>query len=126
MGTYSDPDILANWYRFASGQPGFVDSYLQILRDRQGKTLADQQREFGVSNEGFLRLRGMKLPRPNSFIKDAQRIANICQVTNPFAFVQALVLARQIGTADNAAPVNEGYQAAFDEMPDLDIPPETE
>ena len=126
MSTHSDPNILANWYHFASGKPGFVDSYLQILRDRQGKTLVDQQREFGVSNEGFLRLRGMKLPRLNSFTRDAQRIANTCQVTNSFAFVQALVLARQIIAADNAAPANEGYQAAFDEMPDLDIPPETE
>lgn len=126
MSTRTDSDILANWYRFASEQSGFVDSYLRLLRDHQGQTLTDQQREFGASDENFLRLRGMKLPRPNAFTKDAQRIANACQLTNPFAFIRAIMLARQIANIDSAAPANEGYQAAFDEMPDLDTPPETE
>jgi hypothetical protein len=126
MSTHTDADILANWYRFASGQLGFVDSYLQLLRERQGKSLTDQQREYGASDENFLRLRGMKLPRSNTFTKDAERIANACQLSDPFAFVRALMLARKLATLDSAAPANEGYQAAFDEMPDLDAPPETE
>jgi len=126
MSTQNDQEILSSWYRFAAQQQGFVDSFLQLLRDQFGKSLAEQQREFGAGESEFLRLRGMRLPRPNAFTSDAQRMATACQLSNPIAFVRALVLARNLSNMNPNSGTGTGYQAAFDATDDLDTPPETE
>jgi hypothetical protein len=126
MRTPTDYEILTRWYHFAAEQTGFIDSFLLVLRERKQESLDDQQREFGVSDEAFLRLRGMRLPRSTSFASDAERIAIACQASNPLAFVRALVLARKLIDAEHSAEASEGYQAAFDEVSNLDSPPDTE
>jgi len=118
--------IMANWYRHSIEQPGSVDSLLCILRDRLGQSLEHQQAEFGANDYEFNQLRGFGLPRPQAFTKDAHRIAIACKLTNPFAFIRAMVLARKL--THNLPQSNDFqyYQAAFDELEDLDELPDEE
>src|SRR5438094_8791623 len=90
----TDKRLIANWYRFAADRPDSLDALLSLLRQRKGQTLEQQQDEFGVTDEQYMRLRALRPPRPDLFLADAQRIAEACALTHPLAFVQALVLAR--------------------------------
>ena len=111
----SDEEIMASWYAYTSDEPGFVGYWLDLLRERQGATTAQQQSEFGAGESAFLRLQSMPLPRASSLARDALRIAEVCDLKNPMAFAQAMILARSLEqVADNSA-VQEFYQAAFDE-----------
>src|SRR5579859_2587389 len=124
MNTRSDEEILQRWYQYAVLQPGFVDSYLQLLRDKQGKSLDEQREEFGVSERQFNRLRSMRLPREQQFTSDAKRIADVCQLSAPLRFVQAMILARNLVKGQDNRSLRE-YKAAFDDTVDLDdIPSE--
>lgn len=119
MSANSDEEILQVWYQFASSQPSSVDSYLHLLRDRQGKTLEEQCEEFGVSIDQFNRLRSMQLPRESQFASDAKRMADACHLSEPMRFVQAMVLARNLQRRESQN-LHPGYQAAFDDIDDLD------
>lgn len=111
----SDEEIMLSWYTHVADEPGFVGYWLGLLRERQGITPAEQQTEFGTDEQVFLRLQAMPLPRSQSLARDAHRIAEICNLSNPLAFVQAILIARNLDqTADNST-VQEFYQAAFDE-----------
>jgi hypothetical protein len=135
-----DNVYLDRWYRFAADQPGFIGSWLQLLRERQHQTSEQQRKDFGASLESFVRLQGMPLPRAFQFTRDARRIAEVCRLANPDRFVQALLLARSLirsaaqgSTADTGQEAagrlwtsSEYYQAAFDEDKELDEPPEDE
>lgn len=116
--------MMADWYRYASEQPGSVDSLLLLLRNRSGQTLEQQQAEFGASDYEFNRLRGFRLPRPHVFTSDAHRIAMTCKLAKPFAFVNSLVLARNLARSLPKTEVFQYYQAAFDERDDLDQLPD--
>lgn len=122
MDTRSDEEILQTWYQYAALQPGFVDSYLQLLRDKQGKSLDEQREEFGVSEVQFNRLRSMRLPREQQFTSDAKRIADACQLSTPLRFVQAMILARNLVRGQDNGSLH-GYKAAFDDTMDLDDVP---
>jgi hypothetical protein len=135
----SNTDLLQSWYEYASGQFGFVGSLLRVLREQQKTTPKQQQIEFGATKEDFARLQGMPLPRPNQFTKDAQRIAEACDLKNISGFVNALLLARSIERAKisegtnrqaastaSASNLNTFYQAAHDADEDLDDFPEEE
>ena len=111
----SDEEIMLSWYAHAGDKRGFVGYWLGLLRERQGITTAQQQTEFGTDEEVFIRLQAMPSPRAQSVARDAHRIAEICNLKDPMAFVHAMLIARNL---DNAAdkPVIEGfYQAAYDE-----------
>ncbi len=111
----SDEEIMLSWYTHVADEPGFVGYWLGLLRERQGITPAEQQTEFGTDEQVFLRLQAMPLPQSQSLARDAHRIAEICNLSNPLAFVQAILIARNLDqTADNST-VQEFYQAAFDE-----------
>ncbi len=111
----SDEEIMASWYAYTGDEPGFVGYWLDLLRERQGATAAQQQSEFGAGESAFLRLQSMPLPRASSLAYDTLRIAEVCDLKNPMAFAQAMILARSLEhVADNSA-VQEFYQAAFDE-----------
>ena len=111
----SDEEIMLSWYTHVADEPGFVGYWLGLLRERQGITPVEQQTEFGTDERVFLRLQAMPLPRSQSLARDAHRIAEICNLSNPLAFVQAILIARNLDqTADNST-VQEFYQAAFDE-----------
>lgn len=119
-----DKQILNKWYRFAANQPGFVGSALALLRGRRGITSQHQQNDFGVGDENFLRLQAMSLPRSQSFANDAHRIAQTCGLANPLAFVQSMMLWRNLEAAEAQTEKEEFYQAAFDEDSELDTPDE--
>jgi hypothetical protein len=136
--------ILQGWYTYAADEVGSVGSWLRLVQERTGRTPAEQQREFGATEDQFLRLRAMRLPRQDQFTSDAQRIALACGIDNPFAFTKVLLLARGIHNTYRTSAPTQGaehseqyYMAAFDaqddldELPDVDaamqeIPPETE
>ena len=122
----SDDEILAEWRGYAARQPGFVGSALGLLRDRQSITLQQQQSEFGANDQAFLRMQAMPLPRPQSFAGDAHRIAEACGLTNPLAFVQAMIFARSLEHTEFQTDAEESYQAAFDPDDDLDLLPDKE
>lgn len=125
---FNDDEILNEWYRYAAKQETFVGSWLRTLREHQKITLEQQQRDFGVTGQEFMRLQGMPLPRPNQFTRDARRIADVCHITNPSAFVQAMLLARGLGRnqdfeANKSQLIARNfYQAAYDADEDLDKP----
>lgn len=111
------------------------------MQERLGQSTAQQQVELGASDEQFLRLRGMRLPRPNRFSEDAQRIALACELGNSFGFTKAMLLARGIAgaatdispntarTTDSrrvAEPSDQYYIAAFDAQDDLDVLPDSD
>lgn len=123
MNELSDSEILHGWYQFASAQPGSVETLLKLLRARQGKSLKDQQTEFGASLEQFSRLRAMRLPRSASFTSDALRMAEACQLSEPMRFVHALVLARSFSLGSGQPEAQAGYKAALDDIGDLDAEP---
>ena len=122
----SDEEIMTNWYRYAAEQPGSVDELLRALRNRLGQTLEQQRLEFGASATDFNRLRGLRHPRSDHFVSDAQQIAETCHLTNPFAFVRTMVLARNLKQQQSAALSDHSYQAAFDVVDDLDRFPDEE
>lgn len=120
----SDEKILADWYAYASDELGFVGSWLNLLRERQSITPDQQQSEFGTDDEAFVQLQAMPLPRSESLAGDAHRIAEVCSLKNPMAFVQAMILANNLMHATGQAPIQEFYQAAFDADEDLDRLPD--
>jgi hypothetical protein len=120
----SDQEIMKSWYSFAATEPGFVGRMLRLLRDREGTTPEEQQRVFGVNDQEFRRLEAMPMPRAKSLPSDAHRIAEACNLANPFAFVQAIVLATKLEKTQRRKGEAEFYQAAFDPEDDLDQIPE--
>ena len=122
----SDDEIMESWYSFVATEPGFVGGILKQLRDRDGTTSEQQQKVFGVNDQGFHRLVAMPMPRSRSLASDAHRIAEVCNLANPLAFVQAIVLASKLEKIQNKKSENaEGfYQAAFDPENDLDHVPD--
>ncbi len=66
------------------------------------------------------------MPRPRSLASDARRIAEVCNLANPLAFVQAIILASKLEkTQDRKSESAEAfYQAAFDPENDLDHIPD--
>ena len=131
----TDDAILRDWCQYAAGQPAFVGFLLRLLREQQKKSVEQQRKEFEVSPEDFNQLEGMPLPRPNQFTRDAQRIAEVCHLSAPDTFVNAMVLARslartlaQTGTESASMPINlsASYQAAHDADEELDQIPEEE
>ncbi len=120
------PVFLEEWYRFTAEQPWAVDAYLRVLRTREGKTLEQQQQEFGAGNQEFLQLRGMPLPRPHLFRSDAQRIAEACRLQFPLQFVSALLLARNLLMSQPESGNVHSYEAAFDAPGEPTLPPEKE
>lgn len=126
MNTNSDSEILQGWYQFAAQEPGSVDSLLQLLRNRQGKSFDQQRIEFGAAPQQFDRLRSMRLPREHLFAQDAKRIAEACHLSNPTAFIQALILARNIQQSEPFTSTHTSYRAAFDDTENLDDIPDEE
>ena len=113
-----DNEIMQKWYKKAIEAPGSVDSYLRVVRKADGESLDDQRQSFSVDDFGFLRLRGMRLPRPLSFVSDARRIAEHCALGNPDEFVDVMLTARAIVEEQNQS--GQSYQAAFDPRDGLD------
>jgi hypothetical protein len=122
----SDEKIMTNWYRYSAEQPGSVDELLLVLRNRLGQTLEQQRLDFGASETDFNRLRGLRHPRSDQFVSDAQQIAESCHLTNPLVFVRTMILARNLKQQQSTAPTDQSYQAAFDVVDDLDQIPEEE
>jgi hypothetical protein len=120
----SDEEIMKSWYSFAATEPGFVGRILRLLRDREGTTPEEQQNIFGINDQGFRRLEAMPMPRLKSLASDAHRIAEACNLANPFAFVQAMVLASKLEKTQQSKGGEEFYQAAFDPENDLDQIPD--
>lgn len=107
----SDPDvteIMDSWYRFAAEQPGSVGYLLGALRTRLNQSAEQQQQEFGVSDQQYTRLLGLRAPRPDQYAADAQRIADGCGLTNPSALVRALLLARNLQPGQGAGHPTSG------------------
>jgi len=123
---FNDDAILNEWYQYAAEKEAFVGIWLRMLRERQKITHEQQQRDFGVNGQEFIRLQGMPLPRPNQFTRDARRIAEACHLTDPSAFVQAMLLARSFGRNQSQESTasqfvaRHSYQAAYDADEDLD------
>jgi hypothetical protein len=126
QASISDEQILGSWYDFVSAEPGFVGYLLKLLRDQEGITAEEQQRSFGADAERFRHLQAMPIPRRGHLSSDAHRIAEACKLSNPFAFVQALVLASKLANSLGATETEEYYQAAFDPEADLDEIPDKE
>lgn len=116
--------MLTSWYRYAAGQPGSVDSLLRLLRERTQQTEANQQAQFGASDDDWVRLKGFRVPREHHFTGDARRIAEACHLKNPFPFIQALRLAHSLESAPSSAESSTYYRAAFDSDDELDNMPE--
>ena len=110
-----DEEIMASWYAYTADEPGFVGYWLGLLRERQRVTAVEQQDEFGADEAAFLRLQSIPLPRSQMLARDAHRIAERCNLKNPIAFVQAMLLASSLERAADTSAVQEFYQAAFDE-----------
>lgn len=115
----SDEKIMARWYAYVADEPGFVGEWLKLLREREVVNIDHQQNEFGADVRAFLQLQAMPLPRPQSLVKDAHRIAEACGLENPMAFVQAMIIANNLVSERVQAPAQEFYQAAFDADEDL-------
>lgn len=125
----NDDDMLQSWYEYAAEREGSVDSFLRFLRNRTGDSkdaLEQQRKKFGATDKEFLRLRGFKLPRKDFFIEDARRIAAACHLANPKEFVNAMLLVYKLNTSQPSGAMNRSYQAALDEIEDLDEPPKDE
>lgn len=137
----SHEHVMQSWYSYAAQQPGSIGSWLRLLQERLGQSAAQQQGEFGATDDQFLRLGGMRLPRHDHFTDDAQRIALACELSNPFAFTKAMLLARGIENANAdantkasttntlrrvAEPREQYYMAAFDAQDDLDQLPDSD
>jgi hypothetical protein len=120
----SDEKIMTNWYRYSAEQPGSVDELLLVLRNRLGQTLEQQRLDFGANETDFNRLRGLRHPRSDHFVSDAQQIAESCHLTNPLVFVRTMILARNLKQQQSTAPTDQSYQAAFDVVDDLDQIPD--
>jgi hypothetical protein len=115
-----DEEVMASWYAYAADEPGFVGDWLGLLRERLGITAVTQQNEFGADEPAFRRLQSMPLPQSRALAHDAHRIAECCNLQNPMAFVQAMILARSLECAADHSAVQEFYQAAFDEEEELE------
>ncbi|MCI0665864.1 MAG: hypothetical protein L0220_32815 [Acidobacteria bacterium] len=122
----SDEQIIGSWYDFVSAEPGFVGYLLKLLRDQEGTTPEEQQSSFGTDAERFRHLQAMPIPRRGHLSSDAHRMAEACKLNNPFAFVQAMVLASKLASYVGATETKEYYQAAFDPEADLDEIPDKE
>ena len=120
----SDEEIMGSWYRFAASEPGFVGEALKRLRERERTTREQQQKVFGVNDQDFRRLEAMPMPRTKSLARDAHRIAEVCHLANPLAFVQAIILASKLEQFQAKKTEEEFYQAAFDPENDLDHIPD--
>lgn len=120
----SDEEIFGSWYDFTSTELGFVGHLLKLLRDREGITSEEQQNALCADADQFRRLQAMPIPRAASLSSDAHRIAEVCKLRNPFAFVQAMVLASKLESELVSSEGEEFYQAAFDPEADLDEIPE--
>ena len=116
-----DERSLQNWYRNAARQPWAIDAYLRIVRIHDFKTQEQQRNEFGATPEEFSRLQAMHLPREDFFATDARRIAEARHLQFSDAFVQTMLLARQLALSTQS-PIEDDayYQAAFDVVDDLD------
>jgi hypothetical protein len=112
----TDAEILQKWYKYASQQPGSIGSLLQLLRFRQKKSEEQQQLEFEVNAVDFAKLQSMRVPRPDHFNSDAQRIAAACHVGQVFHFIQTLKLARNLVAQEQTTEEGEVYEAAFDAL----------
>jgi hypothetical protein len=112
---------LQAWYEYATQQSWAVDACLRLVRLHDFKTQEQQRNEFGATPEEFLHLQAMHSPREDSFAVDARRIAQARHLQNPDAFVQTMLLARQLALSTQASVENDAYyQAAFDAVDDLD------
>lgn len=126
----TDDALLRKWYQFAASQSGFVGYWLRILREQHKISSEEQQNTLGASKENFLKLQGMPLPRPNQFTKDARQIAKACDLKDPSAFVQAMLLARSLErnlgkeSGKSQTITGHSYQAAYDADEDLDESPD--
>ncbi len=126
--TPSDEEILQGWHLYAARQPGSVGELLALLRLSQGQSAEQQRIELDIPASAFSRLQSLRAPRPDTFTSDALRIAEACQVGQPFALVQALLIARSLrnqimygrSTVEAETPEREGYEAAFDAIDSLD------
>lgn len=130
--------IIRSWYAYAAEQPGSVGSWLRLVRERTGQSPSDQQRGLQATDDQFLRLCGMRLPRPDRFTDDAQRIALACDIGNPFAFTRAMLMARGIQNQSASTNTNTNvntrtterqeqyYMAAFDTEDDLNTLPDSD
>lgn len=115
-----DERSLQNWYRNAAQQPWAIDAYLRIVRIHDFKTQEQQRNEFGATPEEFSRLQAMHLPREDFFATDARRIAEARHLQFSDAFVQTMLLARQLALSTQSLADDTYYQAAFDAVDDLD------
>lgn len=116
-------NTLQDWYRYAAKQSWAVDAYLRLVRMHEFKTQEQQRNEFGATPEEFLRLQAMHYPREDSFAIDAQHMAQARHLQYPNAFVQAMLLARQLlRSSQSPVDAERYYQAAFDAIDNLDTP----
>ncbi len=116
-----DEQALQNWYRYAAQQSWAVDAYLRKARLHEFKMQEQQRNEFGATPEEFLHLQAMHLPREDFFVIDARHIAEVRHLQFPDAFVQTMLLARQLAFSTQSSGDNDTYyQAAFDAVDDLD------
>lgn len=122
MDESQDKEIMRAWYQYAAEREGSVDSYLRVLRNRQHLTVAQQQSQFGATEDEFVRLQAFRLPRPDSFAKDAQRIAEACRLKYPKEFVTAMLTVFRLTQGEQVKGWNQSYQAAFDDADELDKP----
>lgn len=122
----TNDDAMERWYRYAAEREGSVDSYLRVLRNQLGQNLDQQKNQFGVSDSEFNRLRGFRLPRSTSFVEDAKRIAEVCHLSHPNAFVKAMLVVHKVSQGASAQAAQQAFQAAFDDTDDLDELPKDE
>lgn len=121
----NERDILNNWYRHAAQLPGSVSALLQLLRNKERTTEEEQRERLGADPDSFSRLKAMRAPRPQSFVDDARRIADICHLQNRNEFVSWMLLARNLREHMIAPePSEQYYEAAFDAFDGLDDIPE--
>ncbi len=126
MDKSQDEEIMRDWYQYAAEREGSVDSYLRVLRNRQRLTVAQQQSQYGATDDEFKRLQGFRLPRPNSFAKDARRIAEACHLKHPKEFVNAMLMVFRLTQGEQVRGWSQSYQAAFDDTDELDKPDQDE
>lgn len=77
---HEDADLLYQWYRFASHQPGFIGTVLREQRAKRFQTEAQQRLQLGIPSDtcepAWTHLQGMPLPRSGvDFENDVIRIA---------------------------------------------------
>lgn len=121
----NEREILNNWYLHAAQLPGSVSALLELLRKKKLTTEEEQRELLGADPDNFSRLKAMRAPRPQSFVDDARRIAEICQLQNHDEFVNWMLLARNLREHMIAPEYSEQYyEAAFDAFDGLDDIPE--